>query len=126
MKESNGTVLIVARPGELRDGLSALLAATGKVGRITQADDGQAALALIGQSCPLVAVLDWDPTGGDLPTLLKRIKAECPGTKCLVLADGVEQQREAEFAGADKVDTRDTDFFGRKATGTVDSILVRV
>ena len=31
-----------------------------------------------------------------------------------------------EFAGADKVDTRDTDFFGRNATGAVDSILVRV
>ena len=101
MKESNGTVLIVAKPGELRDGLSALLAAMGKVGRITQADDGQAALALIGQSCPQVAVLDWDPTGGDFPTLLKRIKAECPGTKCLVFTDGVEQQREAESAGAD-------------------------
>ncbi len=101
MKESNGTVLIVARPGELRDGLRALLAATGKAGRITQADDGQAALALIGQSCPQVAVLDWDLKGGDLPTLLKRIKAECPGTKCLVFTDGVEQQREAESAGAD-------------------------
>ena len=31
-----------------------------------------------------------------------------------------------EFAGADKVDTRYTDFFGRNATGVVDSILVRV
>ena len=101
MKESNVTVLIVAKPGELRDGLSALLAAMGKVGRITQADDGQAALALIGKLCPQVAVLDWDLTGGDLPTLLKRIKAECPRTKCLVLTDGVEQQREAESAGAD-------------------------
>ena len=32
----------------------------------------------------------------------------------------------AELAGADKVDTRDTGFFGRNATGAVDSILVRV
>ena len=31
-----------------------------------------------------------------------------------------------EFAGADQVDTRYTDFFGRNATGVVDSILVRV
>ena len=32
----------------------------------------------------------------------------------------------AEFAGAYKVDTRYTDFFGRNATCAVDSILVRV
>ena len=49
----------------------------------------------------------------------------------LYVEDSLTQRRDlarftAEFAGADKVDTRDTDFFGRKATGTVDSILVRV
>lgn len=101
MKEPDATALIVARPGELRDGLKALLAATGKVGRISEADDTAAALAIIGQLCAQVAVLDCDIPGGDVPTLLKRIKAECPETKCLVLADGVEQQREAESAGAD-------------------------
>ncbi len=101
MKEPNGTVLIVARPGELRDGLSALLVTTGKIGHISQADDGPAALEIIGQLCPRVAVLDWNIPGRDPLTLLKGIKAECPETKCLVLADGVEQQREAESAGAD-------------------------
>ena len=101
MKEPNGTALIVARPGELRDGLRALLVTTGKVGHISQADDGPATLAIIGQLCPQVAVLDWNLPAGDLPTLVRRIKAECPETKCLVLADGVEQQREAESAGAD-------------------------
>ena len=101
MKEPNGTALIVARPGELRDGLRALLMTMGKVGHISQADDGPAALALIGHLCPQVAVLDWNLRAGYLPTLVRRIKAECPETKCLVLADGVEQQREAESAGAD-------------------------
>ena len=57
MKEPNGTVLIVAKPGELRDGLRALLVTTGKIGHISQADDGPAALAKIGQFCPQVAVL---------------------------------------------------------------------
>ena len=101
MKEPNGTALIVARPGELRDGLRALLMTTGKVGHISQADDGRAALVIIGQLCPQMAILDWNIPGGDLPTLVTKIKSECPETKCLVLADGVEQQREAEFAGAD-------------------------
>ena len=101
MKEPDATALIVARPGELRDGLKALLAATGKIGRISQADDTPAALEIIGQLCPQVTVLDWNIPGGEVLTLLQRIKAECPETKCLVLADGVEQQREAESAGAD-------------------------
>ncbi len=101
MKVPNGTALIVARPGELRDGLRALLVTTGKIGHISQSEDGPAALALIGRLCPQVAVLDWNIPDGDLPTLVTRIKAECPETKCLVLADGVEQQREADSAGAD-------------------------
>jgi len=101
MKEPDGTALIVAMPGELRDGLRALLAATGKIGHISLADDGLAALAIIGQLCAQIAVLDWNIPVSDIPTLLTRIKAECPETKCLVLADCVEQQREAESAGAD-------------------------
>ncbi len=101
MKEPDGTALIIARPGELRDGLRALLWTTGKIGHISQAEDGPAALAIIGRLCPQVAVLDWNIPAGDLPTMVTRIKAECPETKCLVLADGVEQQREAESAGAD-------------------------
>ena len=101
MKEPDGTALIVARPGELRDGVRALLEATGKIGHISQADDGPAALTVIGQLCPQVAVLDCNIPASDLPTLLTRIKAECPETKCLVLVDGVEQQLEAESAGAD-------------------------
>ncbi len=49
----------------------------------------------------------------------------------LYVEDSLTQRRDlarftAEFAGADKVDTRDTGFFGRNATGAVDSILVRV
>ena len=101
MKEPNGTVLIVARPGELRDGLRALLVTTGKIKHISQVADGPAALTIIGQLCPQVAVLDWNIPAGDLPTLVGRIKAECPETKCLVLADVVEQQWKAEFVGAD-------------------------
>ncbi len=49
----------------------------------------------------------------------------------LYVEDSLTQRRDlARFttksAGADKVDTRDTGFFGRNATGAVDSILVRV
>ena len=101
MKEPHGTALIVARPGELRDGVRALLSATPKIGQIGQADDGPAALAILGKLCPQVVVLDWNMPAGDLPTLLGKIKSQCPETRCLVLADGIEQQREAVSAGAD-------------------------
>ena len=101
MKEPDVTALIVARPGEMRDGVRALLAATPKIAHISQADDGPAALAIIRELCPQVAVLDCNIPVGDIPTLLTRIEAACPQTRCLVLADGAEQQREAESAGAD-------------------------
>ena len=101
VKEPDVTALIVARPGELRDGVRALLAATPKIAHISEADDGTAALAIVRELCPQLAVLDCNIPVGDVPTLLTSIKAACPETKCLVLADGVEQQLEAESAGAD-------------------------
>ena len=61
----------------------------------------KAALAIIRELCPQVAVLDCNIPVGDVPKLLTSIKAACPQTRCLVLADGPEQQREAESAGAD-------------------------
>jgi two-component system response regulator DesR len=101
VKEPDVTALIVARPGEMRDGVRALLASTPNIAHIIQADDGPAALAIIRELCPQVAVLDCNIPAGDVPTLLAGIKAACPQTRCLVLADGPEQQREAESAGAD-------------------------
>ena len=49
----------------------------------------------------------------------------------LYVEDSLTKRRDlarftTEFAGAYKVDTRYTDFFGRNATCAVDSILVRV
>ena len=101
MKEPDRTALIVARPGELRDGVRALLAATAKIGHISQADDGPEALAMIRELCPQVAVLDCNIPAGDVLMLVARIKAECPETKCLVLADSAKQQQQAQSAGAD-------------------------
>ncbi len=40
MKEPDVAALIAARPGELRDGVGALLAATPRIVHISQADDG--------------------------------------------------------------------------------------
>ncbi len=98
MKEPVVTALVVANP-ELRDAITALLATTSKMVRIIQADDGSAALAISLELCPQVVVLESN-ISLDVPTLLTRIKAACPESRCLVLADDAEQQRAAESAGA--------------------------
>ena len=99
MKEPVVTALVVTSP-ELRDAITALLATTSKMVRIIQADDGSAALAISLELCPQVVVLEYNISLGDVPTLLTRIKAACPESRCLVLADDAEQQWAAESARA--------------------------
>ena len=103
MSGNASSVLIVASPGELREGLQALLATLAQVGQILVANDGAGALSAIEQSCPDLLVVDGDIQASNVQRLLERIREECRDSKCLVLVDGQAQLREAVSTGADRV-----------------------
>ena len=103
MKSSGAYVLIVARPGALRNSLRALLTTTPETGLVHQAKDGQSALRMVEGRCPDLVLIDLDLSRDDVPTVLARIKSVCPQSRCLVLADHTDQQLGIEFAGADVV-----------------------
>ena len=100
--EANRSVLIVAKPGRIRDSLEALLRTIPQVKIVGQVDDVSTALEMIAEYSPdlvlLVANLSHDEAG----QILEYVK-DVPRTQCLVLTDTRLNLEQAEAAGADEV-----------------------
>ncbi len=95
--------LIVAKPGRVCDGLQALLTAIPEIGCVEQMDEASSVPRLITERRPDLVLLEFSLTAEELSTILKRIKAESPQTRCLVLADDAQEKRVAEASGADEI-----------------------
>ncbi len=97
------SALIVARPGDLRDGLYSLLTVTDGITSVLQADNAESAMILVTDEAPELIILDFDLPRENMVTLLARIKAHSPRSRCLALAEHAEQRDVAQSAGADLV-----------------------
>lgn len=103
MVQGNVSALIIARPGWLRESLQALVTAVPQIGSVDLVDDGLSALKVVTEHQPALVLLDTNLPEDEIPTVLRRIKARWPQTRCLVLADDGQQQQAAQAAGADDV-----------------------
>jgi DNA-binding NarL/FixJ family response regulator len=103
MKEHCASVLIIARSGPLRDGLRALLTAMPQVNAAEEACDLSTALRMAFERAPALVLLDSVLTGSEVWLAVRQAKAKWPRARCIFLADSVQQQYEAEAAGADAV-----------------------
>ena len=101
MMPSNVSTLIAARPGRMRDCLHALLEAVSQIKVIGRADDGASTLKLVTEHEPNLVLLDTNLTEAQVYSVLEQIKATRSQTRCIVLADSVQQQQMAAAAGAD-------------------------
>ena len=95
--------LIATRPGPLQNGLVALMTTMPQVNAVIVAEEAASALRMIADHLPTLVLLEMALPGEGTATLLKQIKATWPLTRCIVLANDVRQQQEAEAAGADVV-----------------------
>ena len=101
--KGNAMVLIVAKPGPLRDSLRTFLLTLPQVEMVNVVEDVPSALGIIAAHSPGLVLIDTDLSYDEVLTALRRIKAEGSQIRCLVLADDRQQQEEAEVAGADIV-----------------------
>jgi len=94
----------------VRDGLKGILAATSDIQLAGEADNGDQALALVRANDYDMAVLDMSMPGLSGIGLIKRLKAEKPALKLLVLSMHGEQQyvTRAFKAGASGYLTKDS------------------
>lgn len=101
--ENHTPVLIVARPGRLRDAWRALLMAAPYIREVYQADDATSAFVLVERHRPHLVLLDSELGNGEPWILLSRIKAAHPTCGSVVLVCNSQQRLQAEAAGADAI-----------------------
>src|SRR5438132_10498227 len=84
-------VLIVSRACPFTDGMRALPATIPAMDSIAQMDDAAAVLAFVAHRTAVV-VLDVGLQDEQGQAVVRQIRAASPQTRCLVLADSVQQQ----------------------------------
>ena len=100
--EANRSVLIVAKPGRIRDSLEALLRTIPQVKIVGQVDNVSTALEMIAEHSPDLVLLVANLSHDEARQILEYVK-DVPGTQCLVLTDTRLNLEQAEAAGADEV-----------------------
>lgn len=94
-------VLLVARAGPLADALAGLLMRIPGVEIVGRVEDLPSVLVIVSQLGPTTVVLDSGPFAEETPAMVRQLEAALPGSRCIVLADDVQQQWAAQTAGAD-------------------------
>ena len=97
------SALIVARPGPLLDGLHALVGSMPQIGAVSAVSDVYAAPRLGLGAGPALVLLDGDQNGEKAWRIVRRARACWPEARTIILVSTVQQQAEAEAAGADAV-----------------------
>lgn len=93
-------VLVVAKPGPLRDSLVTLLQSLPQVSTVEQTHSASAALRMVEAKLPKLVLVDSNLPGEDAWAMLNQLKTRRPAVRCVVLSESVQHCRQAEAAGA--------------------------
>jgi two-component system invasion response regulator UvrY len=96
-------VLLLVKPGSLRDGLDALLFTIPEVKLVTHSNDSEAAIDFCKQNNPDLIVLEIRPDDDEFLGHVAEIKALCPEGHVVALIHDINDQLPAEQAQADLV-----------------------
>lgn len=102
LEQKTFTLLLVGKPGHMRDALAGLLESMTAIGTISCADSGLMALKAVRENRPTLVLVSGLPDT-ETPELIRQIKQRWPQTLCLAQVEMPQQQRQALFAGADYV-----------------------
>ena len=100
--KANKSVLIVAKPGRIRDSLEALLRTMPQVKIVGQVDNSSTTLEMITEYGPDLVLLVTNLSNDGAGQILEHLK-DAPRTQCLVLTNTKLNLEQAEAAGADEV-----------------------
>ena len=96
-------VLLVVRPGPLRDGLNALLSSMPEVQLVAQANDASAAIDFCQGRPNELVIMEIKPGDRNLLTKVSDIKVLCPKGEVIALIHDEEDWEPAEAAGVDLI-----------------------
>ena len=97
------TVLIIAKLGQVRDGLRALVDAIPGVNVVDRPCDGMLNVDLLAEYNPALIVIDYNLVDTRALDALRRLKAQNAEVCFLILVEDVEQQQLAQDNGFDHV-----------------------
>jgi DNA-binding NarL/FixJ family response regulator len=101
--QRNVVMLLVGKPGHLRDALQSLVGVAPGLDRLVTADTGLLALKVMRKVRPTLVLVASDLPEAEVVELLRQIKEDWPETGCLVLTDSAQGRRQSLAAGADCV-----------------------
>ena len=96
-------VLLVVRPGPLRDGLNALLSSMPEVQLVAQANDASAAIDFCQGRPNEMVIMEIKPGDRNLLTKVSDIKVLCPKGEVIALIHDEEDWEPAEASGVDLI-----------------------
>ena len=96
-------VLLVVRPGSLRDGLNALLSSMPEVQLVAQANDASAAIDFCQGRPNELVIMEIKPGDRNLLTKVSDIKVLCPKGEVIALIHDEEDWEPAEASGVDLI-----------------------
>lgn len=114
-------VLVVAKPGRLRDSLQVFLASLPGIAAVRAMEDASDALRCITDRAPDMVILDMSVSDDGGRALLHEIKRAWPMTRAIAVAEDLEQQSRAVGAGADAALLRG--FPTRQLSETIDALV---
>lgn len=115
------TVMIVAEPGRLRDGLQTMLASFLGVEPLVAGDDRLPAVDAIRTARPDLVILDAGLFGAGAEALVRELKSERSCMGCIVVVERITQLGAMQDAGADHVLLRG--FQATRLFGAVEQLL---
>jgi len=101
--EQRVTVLIIAKPGQVRDGLRALVDAIPGVDVVDRPCDGMLNVDLLAEYNPALIVIDCNLVDTRALDALRRLNTQNAEVCFLILVEDVEQQQLAQDNGFDHV-----------------------
>ena len=103
MGPNSAAILLVGKPGHLRDALQSLISVLPGLKSLATADTGLLALKILRETQPGLALVGGGLPDAEVLELVRQIKQERPQTHCLVLTEQSGQRYLALAAGADRV-----------------------
>ncbi len=95
--------LIATASDFLQSGLMAIMTTMPQAYAVILAGESTVAERLIAERRPALLLLDMALPGEGAQVVMQQIQSRSPRTRCIALADDVQQQQDAQAAGADVV-----------------------
>ena len=103
MIQSDTVMLLIGKPGHLRNALQTLVGVAPGLDRLVTADTGLLALKVMREVQPSLVLIGNGLPDKEVLDLVRQTKEVWPETGCMVLTDETQQRRDALAAGADCV-----------------------